>query len=151
MNKKEREHFTRLILEERRRKLDALGRHQGNLEEIKSTRSAEYEEEVTLSDDKEYLSKLIEAQSRGLEDINRALERILEGTYGQCVQCGGDIGKERLEALPTAELCLACKRDEEESGQSGGPRRQERVARINLPGEEEEGEQEELAINSDDE
>ncbi|MFO7768995.1 MAG: TraR/DksA family transcriptional regulator [bacterium] len=150
MNKKERERFTRLILEERQRKLDALGRHQGDLEEIKGTRSAEYEEEVTLSDDKEYLSKLIEAQSRGLEDINRALERILEGTYGQCVRCGGDIGKERLEALPTVELCLECKRDEEESGQGSGPSRQDRVARINLPGEEE-SDQEELAMNSDDE
>ena len=35
MNKKEREHYTRLILEERNRKLNALGRHQGNLEEKK--------------------------------------------------------------------------------------------------------------------
>lgn len=150
MNKKERGEYTRLILEERNRKIAALGRHQGTLEEIKDTRSAEYEEEVTLSDDKEYLSKLIEQQSRGLEDINRALERVLDGSYGKCIRCGSPIGKDRLEAIPTAELCLECKRDEEEMGISGQVRRQERVVRTTLPGEEETS-SEDLAMNSEEE
>jgi DnaK suppressor protein len=150
VNKKEREHYTRLILEERNRKLNALGRHQGNLEEIKDARSAEYEEEVTLSDDKEYLSKLIEQQARGLGDINRALERILDGSYGKCVRCGNVIGKDRLEAIPTALLCLDCKREEEESGYVGQSRRQERVQRTTLPGEEE-SEREDLSVGAEEE
>ena len=150
MKKKDREKFTRLILEERRRKLDALGRHQGTLNEMKDTRAAEYEEEVTLSDDKEYLSKLIEQQSRGLEEINHALEKVLDGTYGLCERCSEPINRERLEAIPTALLCLACKQLEEEVGVFGGHRRQDRVQRINLPGEEE-GEREDLAIGADEE
>jgi DnaK suppressor protein len=150
MNKKDREKFIRLILEERRRKLDVLGRHQGTLDEIKGTRAAEYEEEVTLSDDKEYLSKLIEQQTRGLEEINHALEKVLDGTYGLCERCRKPINRERLEAIPTAILCLDCKRQEEEEGIVGWQRRQERVQRINLPGEDE-GDREDLTIGADEE
>ena len=150
MKKKDREKFVRLILEERRRKLDVLGRHQGTLEELKDTRAAEYEEEVTLSDDKEYLSKLIEQQTRGLEEINHALEKVLNGTYGLCEHCRKLINRERLEAIPTAILCLSCKRQEEEEGVVERQRRQERVQRINLPGEEE-GDREDLTIGADEE
>ncbi|MHB1131722.1 MAG: TraR/DksA family transcriptional regulator [Chloroflexota bacterium] len=38
-----------------------------------------------------------------------ALLRIEEGTYGSCENCGADIGKERLAAMPTATLCIQCK------------------------------------------
>jgi DnaK suppressor protein len=47
-----------------------------------------------------------------LLDINRALERIDEGTYGICTNCGQPIQAERLEALPWAELCIDCQRKE---------------------------------------
>ena len=109
MNKKERDHFTQLILEERKRKLSALGRLQGTLEEINESRSAEYEEEVTLSDDKEYLSKLIEQDARGLEAINKSLEKVLDGSYGKCENCKEEINRDRLEAIPTTVLCMDCK------------------------------------------
>ena len=45
-----------------------------------------------------------------LLDINRALERIDEGAYGICTNCGQPIQAERLEALPWAELCIDCQR-----------------------------------------
>jgi RNA polymerase-binding transcription factor len=45
-----------------------------------------------------------------LEEIDRALARIDDGTYGRCEACGGDIGVERLEALPYATQCIECKR-----------------------------------------
>jgi|GEM_PF-903012 len=151
MNKKDREYFTRLILQERERKLSALGRLQGTLDEINDSRAAEYEEEVTLSDDKEYLSKLIEQDSRGLERINHALEKILDGSYGTCESCGGDIGRERLEAIPTALRCTACKRQQEEEEMGGrGQQRQERVQRTVLPGDDETNGQSSLAISEGD-
>ncbi len=137
MNKKDREFFTRLILEERQRKLSTLGRLQGTLDEINDSRSAEYEEEVTLSDDKEYLSKLIEQDARGLEGINYALEKILDGSYGKCEECAKEINRDRLEALPMVRLCMSCKQAEEQEGLGGGVQRQERVQRTTLPGEEE--------------
>ena len=42
--------------------------------------------------------------------VKRALERIAEGTYGECVQCGGEIAQGRLEARPEAALCIDCAR-----------------------------------------
>jgi RNA polymerase-binding transcription factor DksA len=37
-----------------------------------------------------------------------ALERVREGTYGICRECGGRIPRRRLEAIPTATLCVPC-------------------------------------------
>jgi DnaK suppressor protein len=42
-------------------------------------------------------------------EIDRALAKLAEGTYGRCDACGGEIGPERLEALPWATVCIACK------------------------------------------
>ncbi len=150
MNKKDRDRFTGLILEERQRKLSALGRLQGTLDEINDSRAAEYEEEVTLSDDKEHLSKLIEQDARGLGGINHALEKILDGSYGKCEGCDKEINRDRLEALPMALLCLDCKQAEELEGTSGRIQRQERVQRTTLSGDED-SVQADLSIGSDEE
>ena len=42
-----------------------------------------------------------------LRDVSAALVRINAGTYGSCVKCGQPIGRERLEALPSAATCRA--------------------------------------------
>lgn len=52
--------------------------------------------------------------SRGLvEQSLHALERIEDGSYGICEQCGEAIGKLRLQAFPRASLCLSCKAKQE--------------------------------------
>jgi DnaK suppressor protein len=56
----------------------------------------------------ELLSLLEELQLRRNE-IVAALGRVDEGTFGKCERCGQDIPAERLEALPTARLCVTCK------------------------------------------
>src|SRR5512133_1028301 len=43
-----------------------------------------------------------------LQEVEAALQRIANGTYGECVECGTDIGYERLKAYPTAMRCLVC-------------------------------------------
>lgn len=45
-----------------------------------------------------------------LAEIADALERIDDGTYGYCVECGNPIDRGRLEALPQAARCVACQR-----------------------------------------
>jgi RNA polymerase-binding transcription factor DksA len=45
-----------------------------------------------------------------LEKLEAALQRMAEGTYGLCEVCGQAIEPERLAALPTAALCIACAR-----------------------------------------
>mgnify|MGYP001592183496 CR=1 FL=1 len=48
-----------------------------------------------------------------LEEIEGALRRIEDGTYGVCVACGRPIGEDRLEAVPYATLCIDDKRAQE--------------------------------------
>lgn len=49
------------------------------------------------------------ANEQALSDaVNVALERIREGTYGQCLRCRQPIGEERLQAIPYAVCCRAC-------------------------------------------
>jgi len=49
-----------------------------------------------------------------LAEVRRALAKLDEGSYGRCDGCGGPVGAERLEALPWAAECVACR-----SGHSG--------------------------------
>lgn len=44
-----------------------------------------------------------------LRDINNALKRINDGTYGICKYCGEEIGEKRMLARPVASACVACK------------------------------------------
>lgn len=50
-----------------------------------------------------------------LHELDDALDKIDNGTYGQCESCENIIGHSRLEALPYARLCIACKAKEEEN------------------------------------
>jgi DnaK suppressor protein len=51
--------------------------------------------------------------TRLLYHIDQALERVHQGTYGMCESCGLEIAHGRLEVVPHARLCLACKEKEE--------------------------------------
>lgn len=62
--------------------------------------SDNFEQEFTLS--------LMENEEGTLEAIEMALERIEDGTYGQCDECGVKIPKARLNALPYAPTCVKC-------------------------------------------
>ena len=62
--------------------------------------SDNFEQEFTLS--------LMETEEGTLGAIEVALERIEDGTYGSCENCGGVISKARLNAIPYASLCIKC-------------------------------------------
>ena len=53
-------------------------------------------------------SGMIERQLRELRDIEAARERVAEGTFGRCIECGGPIEYERLRAYPPAVRCAEC-------------------------------------------
>jgi DnaK suppressor protein len=56
---------------------------------------------------------VIQMKSETLRRIDAALERLAEGTYGDCVSCGGAIPAERLKALPFAVRCTRCEQARE--------------------------------------
>jgi RNA polymerase-binding transcription factor DksA len=51
--------------------------------------------------------------------VAAALDRIEQGTFGRCEQCGGEIGKGRLQALPYTRYCVQCAQSAEEAGEAG--------------------------------
>lgn len=59
-----------------------------------------YEQEFTLS--------LMANEEDTLASIENSLERIEDGTYGQCEECGANIPKMRLNAIPYTALCIKC-------------------------------------------
>ena len=56
---------------------------------------------------------LTDREKRKLYQINDALDRIDEGTYGQCDECGVKIPKARLKVLPFAKFCVECQEKNE--------------------------------------
>jgi DnaK suppressor protein len=68
--------------------------------------SDNFEQEFTLS--------LMENDGGTLEQIEASLERIEEGNYGQCEDCGAKIPKSRLNAIPYATLCVRCAKQQEQ-------------------------------------
>lgn len=72
----------------------------------------EAERIVTVTEDFQYI----------LAQVNAALERMNEGTYGICQRCGKPIGNERLEAFPYVAYCIECQSrlEREEALRAGG-------------------------------
>jgi len=65
------------------------------------------------ANDEETSFKIIEIETAELHQIDAALERIDDGTYGACTDCETAINPDRLEALPFAALCIDCQRQRE--------------------------------------
>lgn len=73
-----------------------------------------FEQELTLN--------LMGNEKEVLEQIEAALERIEQGSYGRCEACGHGIGKARLDAIPYTAFCVKCASQQE----SGAPNRKPR-------------------------
>jgi DnaK suppressor protein len=77
-------------------------------EDLRHPLEADSEEQaVDLADD-EALAGVDEVLKREIAAVRLALLRIERGEYGSCAACGEDIAEKRLEALPTATLCIKC-------------------------------------------
>jgi DnaK suppressor protein len=112
------ERFREALLDERKRVEHALAslrdQHPGSLdeevEETSPTNDNHLAETATATLGREIDYTLGENSGQVLSDIDAALERIEDGTYGTCVSCGQEIPLQRLEAYPAASLCIDCKR-----------------------------------------
>jgi RNA polymerase-binding protein DksA len=114
------ERFRTLLLEERQRVVDAIDNihteNPGSLGD--ETDEPTYQDNhlgdiATATFDREMASTLEDNSTHVLNEIDAALARVEEGTFGMCKACGNPIDPERLEALPWATLCIADKRKQE--------------------------------------
>lgn len=66
--------------------------------------------------DQEFTLELIENEQGTLELVNEALDRLEQGKFGLCVECGEPISKPRLQAIPYTRHCIQCARLVENGG-----------------------------------
>ena len=66
--------------------------------------------------DQEFTLELIENEQGTLELVNEALDRLEQGKFGLCVECGEPIPKPRLQAIPYTRHCIHCARLVENGG-----------------------------------
>lgn len=118
MEEKERERF-RAILTELRRRLTT------DFEKIRDASSEEWgadlpdiNDEATRTMNRRLLLSIGARSFDVIQKIDLALDRINEGDYGVCQECGEDIPVSRLELLPYAELCVECQERIEREEQS---------------------------------
>ena len=112
--------FRDALLEERARVVAAIDNlhedHQGSMSE-ETGEDAVFDnplaDTATETYDRELDYTLEENSEHVLADIDAALKRIEDGTYGVCTKCGKQIPQERLEARPWATLCIDCQREQE--------------------------------------
>jgi RNA polymerase-binding protein DksA len=108
------EHFRVELLKERERVKSAIANlrddHPGSLdeevEEVAATSDNHLGETATATLNREIDYTLGENSEQVLSEIDAALKRIEDGTYGTCSECGREIAPERLEAHPWASLCI---------------------------------------------
>ena len=103
------EHFKQLLLTDLRHHARQVSDEQANAIRIGEEDSAKESADFALRDFiSELTLKLGEQESRMVADIDQALLRMKEGSYGLCVRCNKAIDDRRLEALPTARYDATC-------------------------------------------
>jgi DnaK suppressor protein len=121
MNKRERKKFEKRLLEIREKKLEyiamlrelAISRTQREASGDISAFTSHPADISTESDEREKVASLITRETQIVKELDAALERIRDATYGECDTCGGDIPPARLQALPFATLCVKCQTEAE--------------------------------------
>jgi RNA polymerase-binding protein DksA len=76
--------------------------------ELRKALPADSEDQATELENQEALEVINKTEATEIHQIEAALKRISEGTYGTCAKCGETIDPRRLKALPTAAKCIPC-------------------------------------------
>mgnify|MGYP001017805621 CR=1 FL=1 len=117
MNEQQKAHFRAILLawkqelmEEGQRAVSTMRDEPLNLPDPNDRASQEEEFTINL--------RARDRERKLIRKIDKALDRLNLDEYGYCETCGVEIGLRRLEARPTAELCIDCKHLEEEREKS---------------------------------
>ena len=73
-----------------------------------SVQSPDAVEFAVKAAEQDLTARTADLRSRMLKEIDRALERVVRGSYGVCESCGAEISPARLKAIPWARYCVHC-------------------------------------------
>lgn len=108
MDPKELERLRQLLLRRREDILNASMHNREAAVEFGADGPPDPGDEGSTSYNRMVLVSLSEAEKRQIVEIDDALARIKNGTYGTCQSCGGAIGDKRLSVKPEAPYCVDC-------------------------------------------
>jgi DnaK suppressor protein len=107
MDKQKLEYFRNLLLKQRRQAIEELRANRAIA--LEGNDGVEDSGEMSEFDlNRSTALSLASRQSQLIEEIDEALGRIEDGTYGQCSQCGKPLDEERLKAMPTSKYDAEC-------------------------------------------
>lgn len=108
MTSKTLRELTTLLRHQRAARLQGVTGAVADLRALAEEREAELEEAAQEARMAGLLSHLDNRGRRAIEDIDAALDRIADETFGMCVDCEEEIPVERLRVIPTAIRCVEC-------------------------------------------
>ena len=113
MNKKDRDRFKKILLDEK----DRLVKHLEDISETSESQmtdtSGDEADLASLEISQASLHKIGRREATLIKKIDKALVKIEDGAYGECESCGEEIAAGRLLARPVAQLCIDCKTEQE--------------------------------------
>ena len=68
---------------------------------------------ASLESDRNFTLRIRDRERKLISKIEKAMQRLEDGSFGICEECGCDISARRLEARPVTTLCIACKEEQE--------------------------------------
>jgi RNA polymerase-binding protein DksA len=121
MGKPELKFFEGLLNEKKETLIQELGYLEDNTMRLSSKEGAgdlsshayHLADHATETQDREQAFHMASREGKYLFYIEEALDRVRNGTFGVCKKCGKLIPKPRLEAVPTAKMCIDCKTKQE--------------------------------------
>lgn len=108
MNKKQQEHFRAVLLAWKNELEEEIARTVQQMRDVPEN-PPDPNDRASQETDMSLELRSRDRERKLIKKIDEALERMETGDYGYCEVCGVEIGVERLEARPTAELCIDCK------------------------------------------
>jgi len=123
VNKRDQKRFEKRLLEEREKLIEnmtrlessVLSKNQKESTGDLSSYAFHMADLATDAAEREKAFLFASKEGRLLYHIDEALRRLYRNEYGICQNCGEEISKERLEAVPHARLCIKCKEEEEKA------------------------------------
>jgi len=109
MNPKEIKKLKEELMRLREELLGLVRKTTENEKEYPSSEVGDTIDQAADSSARELLFELNDSEKKKLEDIDRALQKIEQNRFGICEKCGGEITKNRLQAVPYAHYCIKCK------------------------------------------
>lgn len=112
MDAKRKKELKELLGEMKQQKINEITQNKADMENADNFQAdaGDFADTATNIYEKELHLDLTEKNKQLLMDIEDALSRIDNGSYGTCEKCNADISIERLKALPFAKKCIKCER-----------------------------------------